>query len=442
MRTVYVLGAGVDYPLGVPLAGQLLAALAAFTKGEGKDIDAALRKKLPRFRFSFDRHVADQAETLGERLMSDSSGLSDKLLGALAKHPDQQSEVVSVLTKVIVGLKGVGEANRLDEATVEALATLAGEEAGGADHTLLKTRGLELTPTARNALGKAFRQTREELEGQLTDDEEKALDEMVAILTNFEELLADLFAGFYTGDMSRKTRYLYLAWTIWAFFRLQSVIARTKLKDEANFYTNIGQLGPEDHVVTFNYTNLVDGISKERLIPFHGDCLSYVRYDRGEVIAQDQSIEQADELEKVREFIEALQIDLAKDQILLPGIIPPIAMKPVIAPAFLDRWHLASDVLKAAELIVIVGYSFNLIDRHFNDLLRRAPQARLAAINPDAQTVRASLCGLLGVQPDALTQQTFGQFDAWRTDRLIVVKAGSGDVTQDMVASLAAGWSS
>lgn len=300
MKTVYVLGAGVDYPLGVPLAGQLLPALAAFTKREGKDIDAAIRKKLPRFRFSFDRHVADQAETLGERLMSDSSGLSDKLLGALGKHPDQESEVVTVLRTVILGLKGVGDANRLDETTVETLASLAGEDAGGADHTLLKTRGLELTPTARNALGKAFRQTRGELEGQLNDDEEKALDEMVAILTNFEELLADLFAGFYTGDTSRKTRYLYLAWTIWAFFRQQSLIAKAKMQDAPNLYFNLGELGPDDHVVTFNYTSLVDGVPTERLIPFHGDCLSYVRYDRGEVIAHAQAEEPAKELDEVR----------------------------------------------------------------------------------------------------------------------------------------------
>lgn len=440
MKTVYVLGAGVDYPLGVPLAGQLLPALAAFTKGDGKDIDAALRRKLPRFRFSFDRHVSDQAETLGERLMSDSSGLSDKLLTALDKHPDQDSEVVTVLRKVIDLLKGVGDANRLDEATVEALATLAGEDLGGADHTLLKTRGLELTPTARNALGRAFRQTRGELEGQLTKDEQKALDEMVAVLTNFEELLADLFAGFYTGDTSRKTRYLYLAWIIWAFFRQQSLNARGKMQDAPNFYSNLGELGPHEHVITFNYTSLVDGVPKERLIPFHGDCLSYVRYDRGEVIAHAQDPDPAAELGKVREFIDALQIDLPKDQVLLPGIIPPIAMKPVIAPAFLDRWHLASDVLRSADLIVIVGYSFNLIDRHFNDLLRRASQARVAAVNPDAATVRGNLCNLLGVQPDALTKQAFGPFQAWRTDRLIVLQAGSGDVTKDVVASLEAGW--
>jgi hypothetical protein len=125
MGTVYVLGAGVDFPLGVPLARQLLPALASFTKGEGKDIDQALRKKLPRFRFSFDRHVTDQAETLGERLMSDSGGLGDKLLGALATHPDQQSDVVGVLTNVVKGLKRVGSANRIDEATAATLARLA-----------------------------------------------------------------------------------------------------------------------------------------------------------------------------------------------------------------------------------------------------------------------------------------------------------------------------
>ena len=53
MKTVYVLGAGVDIPLGLPLADDLLEELHRFVANEGSDLDKTLRRRLGRFRFSF-----------------------------------------------------------------------------------------------------------------------------------------------------------------------------------------------------------------------------------------------------------------------------------------------------------------------------------------------------------------------------------------------------
>ena len=44
---VHILGAGVDKPLGLPLANELMEEVANFANGDGKPIATALRSQLP-----------------------------------------------------------------------------------------------------------------------------------------------------------------------------------------------------------------------------------------------------------------------------------------------------------------------------------------------------------------------------------------------------------
>ena len=76
MNTVYVLGAGVDFPLGFPLASDLMKELDAFVKGDGKEVSKAIKDKLGggrRVRFSFEKYVANQGENSLETLLNDQS---------------------------------------------------------------------------------------------------------------------------------------------------------------------------------------------------------------------------------------------------------------------------------------------------------------------------------------------------------------------------------
>lgn len=101
MRTVYVVGAGVEVPLGLPLANGLMAELAAFVAGDGKQLARTLRDKLGRFQFSFDRLAQDQSEVFAERLLANQSSIANSILGALAKHPDPNSPAISAVRDVV-----------------------------------------------------------------------------------------------------------------------------------------------------------------------------------------------------------------------------------------------------------------------------------------------------------------------------------------------------
>ncbi len=83
----------------------LMPSLAEFARGNGGEINKALRKKLPHLRFSFDKYAADQGDEFVSRLFSDSSDVVPTLRSAIAKlqaDPDLQSvgEVIDRLCRM------------------------------------------------------------------------------------------------------------------------------------------------------------------------------------------------------------------------------------------------------------------------------------------------------------------------------------------------------
>ena len=84
MKTVYILGAGVNCSLGLPLADGLLRELDAFSKGAGKDVSQTSKKKRGggrRARFSFEKYVSNQGDNFAERVLTD-PGVGSVLEGA------------------------------------------------------------------------------------------------------------------------------------------------------------------------------------------------------------------------------------------------------------------------------------------------------------------------------------------------------------------------
>ena len=74
-------------------------------------------------------------------------------------------------------------------------------------------------PVVRQAFRKTFQGLMEAEE--LTEDERETLTEMALAMMNVEELLGELFSGFYTRQKTHQKQYLYVAWLCWAYLRLK-----------------------------------------------------------------------------------------------------------------------------------------------------------------------------------------------------------------------------
>jgi hypothetical protein len=64
----------------------------------------------------------------------------------------------------------------------------------------------------------------------------------------------------------------------------------------------------------------------------------------------------------------------------------PLRLKPILSHRYISLWSQASDWVQEAKHIVVVGYSFNNADEHFNDILRVHPDRHNDVIAPEAVT--------------------------------------------------------
>lgn len=436
--TVFVLGAGVDYALGLPLMNSMFRELNAFAKGEGKAVDRAIRSHVS-VRFNLATYAGEEGEHLGKKLLGSHVHLLPVIHEALKRHPNPKDENVRTVTTLISKLRDIAKANELKGDTVSQLQRIAGEESSGVSvDTLLNPDQIALQPVPRQAMRKIFGSVLGEM-ADLTEAEQSAFEIIVAALTNFEELLGEFFAGFFTKNPSGQRRYFYLAWLLWAYIRVRE--REGLAKRDGSFYRVLSEVSGGSQIITFNYTDFFYGHTRPRNGYFHGDLRSYIRFDSRKYITDDEAANEADTVEKIAAFIEGLPVDWSGDvpQVYLPGIVPPLSVKPIICTEYLERWYKCGLVIKDATGIVILGYSFSFADEHFNDLIRKqSPTARLVIINPSIDGVIAQVCRITDSDRGGIVPVSLDGLDCVRGGRLTFVKAKAEEITGAQLVRLLA----
>lgn len=432
---LFVLGAGVDVALGLPVMNNLLAELARFSESDGKKVDVAIRSHVKHMHFGIARYAGEQGEQLGERLMSSHAHLLPKLKSALTKHPDHDSGKVKAMLTVLENIQALNHANQLDSDTVKELSEIAGEKGTQGGDTLFSTRGWNFTPSPRQAMRKMFQGVLDEV-SILDVEERRALEEVVSIAYNFEEMLGEFFSGFFTNNQPAKKKYFYLSWLLWAYIRHKAQAGK-RLRDRS-FYRTLSEVGVDAEVITFNYTNFFCDATCPKDGYFHGDCDSYIRFDSRQYIACDDAIRRATTVEGMAEFIGGLDVDWKEEKVFIPAIVPPVTPKPVICTEYLERWYGAAVEIQKARRIVAVGYSFNdTADGHFNDLIRKGFNGkRLFVMNPGIEPVVEQVCRILGYDKRCLSAVSANGFDCQRGGQLMFVNAKAEDISPEILLRL------
>lgn len=425
---LFVLGAGVDRVLGLPLLNTLFRDLNAFARGAGKNINKAIRNHAKRVPFDLQSYASDEAENLGQKLLGSHPHLLPRIREALQKHPDAGSENVAAIKSLMDRLFVIKEKNELDENLVTQLSRIAGEEGEGSADTLLDTNHIAFRPKIRQAIKTLFTQVSSEIPN-LTRDEQEAFAEIIAILSNFEELLGSLFSGFFTKHIPNQKKYFYLAWLFWAYIRYCEAAGHSHR--ERSFYKTLSQIGLGSGIITFNYTDFFYPNARPHNGHFHGDCNAYIRFHRREYVANDVQFREANTLARMATFIDGLQVDWTTDpaEVLLPALVPPLAMKPIICTEYLERWYECGEKIKRARKIVIVGYSFSVADEHFNDLIRKQnAEAKLIVLDPSLDAVVNRVCQIVGYDKGQLRSSNQDGLERKSGGRLTFVKVKSEDI--------------
>jgi hypothetical protein len=433
---LFVLGAGVDRVLGLPLVSTLFRDLSDFASGSGAAINKAIRSHAKHLPLDLQAYAGDQAENLGQKLLRSEPQLLSQILNALDKHRDASNARIKAIKTLMHKLDAIATENELNEATMSELSKLAGASDSGVTDTLLDPNHIAFRPKARDAIKAVFTQVLDEIP-DLTPEEKKAFTAVIAMLSNFEELLAELFTGYFTNHIPDQRKYFYLAWLLWAYIRHKEESARTKR--HLSFYKTLSDSGVSgDNIITFNYTDFFDDRTRPTNGYFHGDSKAFIRFRTREYVTNNLQARNANTLPLMAAFIDGLHVDWKKDppDVSLPAIVPPIAMKPIICSEYLDRWYQCGQAIKKAKTIFIIGYSFNVADEHFNDLIRKGnSEARVVVIDPDIE-VAIRVCRVLNQDERGLRPVTIQEMDCHVDGRLTFVKAKAEQITSTRLDAL------
>jgi hypothetical protein len=436
---IFVLGAGVDRVLGLPLLNTLFRDLSGFASGSGKAINKAIRDHCKSLRFDLQTYSGDEAENLGQKLLGSHQHLLATIQSALEKHPDAANANLVTVRTLMMKLAAIAGENELDEATVTQLSKLAGDADSGVGDTLLDTDKIAFRPKVRQAIKTLFSQVSTEIPS-LTRQEQDAFAEVIAILSNFEDLMGSLFAGYFTKNIPNQKKYFYLAWLLWAYIRHHEEAGRVNL--DRSFYKTLSEVGKGAGIITFNYTDFFYGDVRPSNGYFHGDCKAFIRFHKREYVTNNVQARDATTLDRMEAFIDGLHVDWTTDppEVSLPAFVPPLAVKPIICTEYLERWYECGKAIKAAKTIVIVGYSFSVADEHFNDLIRKGNKnANLLVIDPDINAVATRVCETVDYNKNGLIPSNIAGLECRSGGRLRFVRAKAEEVKSTHLEALLRG---
>jgi hypothetical protein len=386
---LFVIGAGADRCLGFPLMNDLMFELRKFKDGDGRPIHDALRSHVKGLQFDFDKYAGEKGSTMGTALLGGDGSTLAKVKALVYDTSVTVNPQVEALRIVVDRLENIRVNNDLsdDDRRVFAAAEGTTEEIT-ADH-LIDPNNVRFSDVPRKVLRDALKQAIQE-----SGTGRSELYTLLLSLSNFEELLGDFFTGFFTKDATLQKRYFYLAWLFWAYIRICEF---QNPSYEGSFYELLNEIGKFD-LITFNYTKYAAQASGGRAKYFHGNNDVILDFATREL---DRSSTSITDLIGIKRLIENLEcIFGSTPAVKVPGLVPPLIMKPILASEYLDWWYESAKLIEQAEVIVIVGYSFAFADEHFNDLIRkRARTAKIVVFDPFWDSVCSNLCRVTGV-PD------------------------------------------
>ncbi|NOV29245.1 hypothetical protein [Methylomonas sp. ZR1] len=427
MKTVLVCGAGVDKSEGIdmPLAAELVPKIRAFLKStdDGQKIEATLRQIIPNLRFSYDKFVKEAVEKLSNEFRGQVADIVDRIGQELKDEhlDDKDAKLGRLIIALLIKIQKLQDDVKLDNETEALINEVFEGTISVEDDNIIQLPKLTFTDVFNNVMRAIF-------ERSLEEPNHRILKHVRGNLMDFERLLMDSFIGFYTNNESQMKTYMYLSWTLWAYLKhCEQGVAH----DNMPFYSSVPN---EWDLVTLNYTSFARRIKGDKAHYFHGGLDSFIRMRDRQLVTVDGYAN----LDIPKFFSETVQANTTfgknkRPNCVVPSIVPPLKMKPVLSNAFIEVWYRSKQAFQDAKRIVVVGYSFNYADEHFNDLIRCNKDKQIIVVDPFAESVLGNLQNIFSHGKDDYVVNKFQEKHSWSKDNLKIVKASATQIELDSI---------
>jgi hypothetical protein len=435
-----ILGAGADRTPGIdfPLANTLLVDVTRYLDGPGKGVDEALRRMLPGLRFSFNTMIARVVDKIATREPHEQRAMVQRVQEAIKDLPPDKEAIRKhgeLIIRLFDKLAVIAEHSQLDDETADLIREVFPKDAEDLidSDSILDIHKLSLSDTFKAVLKRTLKMG-------LSSDRHEVASALGAEMLNIETLLVEKFLGFYNEKAADIKNYLYIAWALWAYLvSRQNEVLTAHTTKLLPFY---GNLPTGLRAVTLNYTSFLQRhLGSDRTVYFHGGLAEYVRMDTRDLLAIER-IDACDPARFVQEIVapnvDVSHEDLRQQRHVIPAFVPPLRLKPILSHRYIELWSKAAGWVSEAQRIVVVGYSFNNADEHFNDILRTRPDPHIDIIAPDATAAAflARMEKVFGIAANQYNKCTVQGLDCMqaRKIRLIASKAHEVDIAE-LVAS-------
>ena len=431
-KHLLILGAGVDRTTGIdfPLANTLLADVTRYLDGPGKDVETALRDMLPGLRFSFNSMIARAVDKIATREPHEQKAMVQRVQDAIAHLGEDQEGIRKhgeLIIRLFNKLATIAEESQLDadtEALIREVFPKDADELIDSD-SILDIHKLSLSDTFKTVLKRT-------LKLGLSSERHEVAAALGADMLNIETLLIEKFLGFYNDKPADIKNYLYIAWALWAY-----LVAKQKEVLEAHAASPLPFYGkvPDDlRAITLNYTAFLEqSLGAAKTIYFHGGLSDYVRMDTRDLLPVDDILN-CDPAKFIREVVtpnvDVSADDLRQQRHVIPALVPPLRLKPILSHRYIELWSQASEWVKQAEHVIVVGYSFNNADEHFNDILRCHPDRRIDIVVPEATSKQfvGRMEKVFGTAANQCSTIKVNGFDALKAKKVRLIAARAADV--------------
>ena len=420
MSNLLIIGAGVEKTEGIdmPLANELVPQIRDFIFNNeiGIQVDIELRKIIKGLRFNYDDFVKKAVNKLASDFKKEVNKILvqvNEVLNGDEPLTDEERNLGKIVISFLEKIQKIQLDVILDDETADLINTVF-SDISVADENIVDLGKLTFTDTFDIVMKRV-------LEISIRQPNHPVLKHVYKNLMDFENLLLTHFIGFYNENESEIKKYLYISWTLWAYL----VHKEKQVESPIPFYSNITKA---DNVITFNYTSFANN-TFENVNYFHGDLRKYIRMDnRNEVLIDD--FDNVDIVSFISDTIGS-NIDFAQKHFVIPSIVPPLKLKPVLSNEYINIWYHSVETIRNATKIIVVGYSFNYADEHFNDLIRKNKDKKIYVIDPYAESVIKNLERIFSYRIQDYTKLKIQNQNAFQKDNLIVIKSKASEIIID-----------
>lgn len=433
MPKVYVLGAGVDATegIGMPLSNELLPRITEFLRTEaGQQLDGTLRSIYPQLRFRFDTFIEKAIESMARNFNDEVVAIRTQVSRELELNnqlTDEQRNTGRLINRMMEKVTNMAAGAQLDNETANLIHQVLGDIIV-ADDSIIDLDKIVFTGTFQTVVRMLMTKS-------LANPNDPILRHMNKNFLDIERLLVKYFVGFFIGKEYDIKIYSYIAWMLWAFLltREQEIIREKEPAELANLQV-YSQIEEDSTIITFNYTTFAKMFVENRhgreALYFHGSLLDYIDIKRKQDFRHD--IATFKELDIQDFFDNTLRPNVSFEEdnqrFTIPSFMPPVSLKPVMSQQNIVTWYKAYESLKNAEKIVIVGYSFNSSDEHFNGMLRECRNKPVIIIDTNVEAIKTMLCSIYGTRTDDYSPINVQGYEAFIHDNLKIIKANAHEI--------------